>query len=210
MKLKISELFESIQGESSFAGFPFFFIRLAGCNLRCSYCDTQYAYNDNYKFIEVEEILNKFRNSGFQNVLITGGEPLIQENVYFLLDEFVNIAKIVMLETNGSILLNRVNNKVTKIVDFKTPSSNMSKSNNFKNIDFLNKTDEVKFVIGNKEDFLWSVSTIKKYNIDAVVDNIHFSPVFKKLAPKTLGEWILEEKINVRLSLQIHKIIDLK
>ncbi len=210
MKIKIVETFTSIQGESSYAGFPFFFIRLAGCNLRCSYCDTKYAYNTDIKPIDMEIIINKIEKSQIKNILITGGEPLLQENVYYLMDLLVEKFETVLLETNGSILLNRVNQKVKKIVDFKTLSSNMSDRNNFENIKYLNKKDEVKFVVKDFNDFKWSIKIIKKYNLENLVKNILISPVWNELDAHLLGKWILESKSNIRLSLQLHKILNLK
>ena len=210
MKIKLIEIFTSIQGESSYAGFPFFFIRLAGCNLRCSYCDTKYAYNENAPEVEIEGILKKVESSLIKNVLITGGEPLLQKNVYFLMNAILNLNKRVFLETNGSVLLDKVNKQIVKVVDFKTPSSNMSEKNNIENIGFLNENDEVKFVIGNRDDFYWSLEFIKKYNLLNKIRNIHFSPVWGKLEGKILGEWILQSGVNVRLSLQLHKILNMK
>jgi 7-carboxy-7-deazaguanine synthase len=209
MKLIISEIFESLQGESSFTGFPFFFIRLAGCNLRCRYCDTKYAY-DNGRECSVEELVKTVKKSWIKRVLITGGEPLIQENVYYLIEKLLINKFKVFVETNGSVLLDKIPLKVVKIVDIKTPSSGMSKYNNYYNLDYINKRDEIKFVIGNLDDFLWAVDKIKRFKMNKLTDNILFSPVYGGMEPQELAELILKYKLNVRFQIQLHKILNLK
>ncbi len=210
MKLKINEMFINIQGESSFSGFPFFFIRTSGCNLRCKYCDTKYAYEDG-EFIDISEIIENVKSSQLKNVLITGGEPLIQENIYYLIDSLINNKFNVLIETNGSVLVDKINKNAIKIIDIKTPSSGECNRNNFKNFDFINFNDEIKFVISNYEDFKWSIDVIEKYRIYKLVKNIFLSPVYNILSPKKLANWILEKKLNyVRLHLQLHKIIGIK
>ncbi len=208
-KLKISEIFKSIQGESSYSGFPFFFIRLTGCNLRCSYCDTQYSYSSGNE-LTIKSIIDKIEKSTIDKVLLTGGEPLLQENIYILIDKLTEIGKKVFIETNGSILTNKLRKEVIKIIDFKTPSSLMNEKNNFDNINFLNEEDEVKFVISDKNDFLWSIDIVNNYNLYKRTKNILFSPVANKLAPKTLANWILDKDLNIRVQIQLHKILDLK
>lgn len=208
-KLKISEIFKSIQGESSYSGFPFFFIRLTGCNLRCSYCDTQYSYSSGNE-LTIKSIIDKIEKSTIDKVLLTGGEPLLQENIYILIDKLTEIGKKVFIETNGSILTNKLRKEVIKIIDFKTPSSLMNEKNNFDNINFLNEEDEVKFVISDKNDFLWSIDIVNNYNLHKKTKNILFSPVANKLEPKTLANWILDKDLNIRVQIQLHKILDLK
>ncbi len=209
MKIKINEMFISIQGESSWTGFPFFFVRTSGCNLRCNYCDTKYAYEKG-EFFAIEEIIKKIEDSGLNKILITGGEPLIQKNVYILMDKLVKKGYDVLIETNGSILIDKINESVIKIIDFKTPSSGESKKNNFKNVNFLTEKDEVKFVIGNTEDFNWALSIIKKFDLNKKVKNIIFSPIWGKLNANELGKWIINKKLNfVRLQVQLHKIINM-
>ena len=209
MKIKVTEIFQSIQGESSYAGFPFFFIRLSGCNLRCSYCDTKYAYEDG-KLIGIDEIVNTAKNSWIKNILITGGEPLLQDEVYALIKKLLFYRFKIFIETNGSISLKRLPEKVIKIMDIKTPSSNMCSFNDFNNLSYITKADEIKFVIGDKRDFNWSLETIRKNHIFTRTSNIIFSPVFGKLSPELLGRWILKNKINVRLQVQLHKILNVK
>ncbi len=209
MKIKICEIFESIQGESSFAGFPFFFIRISGCNLRCSYCDSVYAYEQGRE-IKIERIIEKASLSWINNILLTGGEPLYAKNIYALINGLIETRKKILIETNGSILIDRIPQQVIKILDFKTPSSGMAKYNEFKNINYLNFDDEVKFVISDFNDFQWSCNIIEKYDLFNRINNIIFSPVTDKLASNQLAHWILGEKINARLQLQLHKYINMK
>ncbi len=208
--LIINEMFSSIQGESSYAGFPFFFIRTTGCNLRCKYCDTKYAFSEG-KEISIKKIVEKAEKSGLKKILITGGEPLIQKNVYKLIDDLLNKKFEVFIETNGSILIDKINKSAIKIVDVKTPSSGECEKNKVENLDFLTEKDEVKFVISDFNDFLWSKNFVEKYKVYKKIKNILFSPVYGVLNPEKLANWILEHKLNmVRLQLQLHKIIGMK
>jgi len=205
MKLKINEIFYSIQGESSYTGLPCIFIRLTYCNLRCSYCDTEYAFYDGSD-MEIEEILLKIEKYPTKLIMVTGGEPLIQENCINLMDELLKKNYSVMLETSGSLELNKVPKKVVKIVDFKCPSSNMRDKNDWTIIKDIDKNDEIKFVIGNKEDYNWSKKMIEKYQLNRICP-ILFSPIYDIMNIKELSEWILEDGINVRLQSQLHKHI---
>ena len=205
-KIKISEMFSSIQGESSFQGIPFFFIRLSGCNLKCLYCDTKDIVNIE-NIYSVPELINAAKNSGLKHVEITGGEPLLQENVYELIDELVKHEYTVLIETNGTVNISKVNKKVILIMDIKTPSSGMSEYFAEENIKYLKKNDEVKFVISNNDDYLWSVKKIEKYSLK---NNIIFSPVHGILEPEALAGWILKDKLNVKLQIQLHKYLNLK
>lgn len=203
--MELSEIFYSIQGESTFAGLPCIFIRLAGCNLRCVYCDTKYAYTKEFE-LSVDEILKEIKKySPISLVEVTGGEPLLQEDIYLLLDKLIKAKYQVLLETNGSILLNRVPKEVIKIVDIKTPGSKMSHKMNWENINYLNLKDEIKFVITDKKDFNWAIERVKNYNL--LQYNVLFSPAYNMIEPGILAEWIKEEKIPVRMQLQLHKII---
>lgn len=203
--LNISEIFYSLQGETSFAGLPCIFIRLAECNLRCSYCDTKFAYETNYTST-IEEIILKIQEFlPVKLVMITGGEPLLQENAYNLLDVLLENNYKILLETNGSILLDRVPAKVIKIVDFKTPSSQMSERMNWENINHILSEDEIKFVIKDKDDFRWSLEKIGKFNLEN--RNIFFSPVHDKLEAKELAQWILNSKGNFKLQIQLQKYL---
>ena len=203
--MELAEIFFSIQGESSFAGLPCIFVRLAGCNLRCSYCDTQYAYKKKYD-LTIEEILTKIKNYyPISLVEVTGGEPLIQDETYLLLNTLLKNEYQVLLETNGSIPLDKVPSDVIKIVDIKTPSSKMVDKMVWKNVELLNSKDEVKFVLSDRTDFEWAIKKIKEYNL--LKYKLLFSPVESRLDSKTLAEWILEVKMPIRLQLQLHKII---
>ncbi|MCD6353431.1 MAG: radical SAM protein, partial [Proteobacteria bacterium] len=186
MTLKVNEIFYSIQGESSYAGWPCIFIRLTGCNLRCSYCDTAYAYEEGEEktvFAILEEIQK------FQCVLveITGGEPLLQAETPVLVNGLLKQGYRVILETNGSLDIRRVSNQCVRIVDFKCPGSGMADANNLKNLDYLSDQDEVKFVIGSREDFNYARALIErmggshKKKGGRIENSIHFAPVFGKL-----------------------------
>lgn len=204
-KLKICEIFSSIQGESTLQGYPFVFVRLSGCNLRCTYCDTIYAYNEG-SFYEISDILCKVKSFCISKVLLTGGEPLLQENIYDLIDILLQNDLSLSIETNGSIILNRVHTIVKKVVDIKCPSSGFSNSFLFENLDYVSSNDEIKFVIQTEEDYIFAsnyLSILEKKKIS----NIIFSPVFGKLSNSSLAEWILKDRLPVRFQLQLHKIL---
>jgi 7-carboxy-7-deazaguanine synthase len=205
-QLSIAEIFYSIQGESSYAGYPCFFIRLAGCNLRCTYCDTRYAYEKNHPRYNIDQILTKLKK--YPNVLveITGGEPLLQDGVYPFMDQLLASGRTVLLETNGSINLSGVPEKVIKIMDVKCPGSGMHDMMDFNNFSFLNRTDEVKFVISSRQDYDWAVKLVSAYGLQHVA-TVTFSPVIAALSPADLAGWILEDHLPVRLRLQLHTII---
>ena len=203
--LKTNEIFYSIQGESTYAGERCVFVRLTGCNLRCTYCDTEYAFYDGDE-LTVDSIVEKAKSYNCNLVEITGGEPLLQEDVYPLMTKLCEGGFTVLLETSGSLSIENVDKRVINILDFKTPSSKMDKKNHFQNIDFLKPNDEVKFVLGSREDYNWSKEIIAKYQLDEKV-KILFSSVFGNVEHKELVEWILEDKLNVRYQLQMHKYI---
>jgi len=203
--MKVNEIFVSIQGESTYAGLPCLFIRAAECNLRCTYCDTQYAYTDGTA-MAVSELLEIVRNCGVNLVEITGGEPLLQNDVPELVRQLLEEDYTVLVETNGSVALDLIDSQAVRIMDIKCPSSEMSDRNDFSNIQKLQPTDEVKFVITTYEDYCWANNIIDTYQLDKKV-TILLSPVLEKLPPKQLAEWILRDKKNVRLQLQLHKII---
>lgn len=205
--LRVCEIFASIQGESSYAGFPCVFVRLSGCNLNCRYCDTVYAREE---FIEmsISDVLQKVEEKGLRIVEITGGEPLLQEATSFLVDELLRKGYRVLVETNGSLNIDLVSRKAIRIVDFKCPSSGMMNYNNYDNIlRLVPNQDEVKFVIGTKEDYKFAVELSKKILTSGWRGIINFSPVFGELDPRQLAEWILSDKLDVRLNLQLHKYI---
>lgn len=209
LELLVSEIFYSIQGEGTNAGKPCVFIRLKGCNLRCCWCDTVYAQDaeENEEFTNAKIIYDQIRQYKCQFIEFTGGEPLLQRDVIafmeFLCDEGYQVA----IETNGTISISPIDKRVIKIVDIKCPSSGMSQFINFDCLLELGKNDDIKFVISNKEDFLWAKSIVKLYNLENVCNSILFSPVYNFLEPKILAKWILEEHLKVRLQLQLHKYI---
>ena len=207
MALKVNETFHSIQGESSYAGYPCVFVRLTGCNLRCSYCDTQYAYYDGDD-LEIEEILNRIKQFQCHLVEVTGGEPLFQTETPRLIHNLLEDGFTVLLETNGSLDISLVDSRCIRIVDIKCPTSGEAEHNDTENLDRLTANDELKFVIGNRTDYVYAKDVLELLNKKAiVVRHIHFSPVFGEITPEQLASWILEDHLPVRLSLQMHKII---
>ena len=205
MSLKINEIYYSVQGESTHAGRPCIFIRLTYCNLRCSYCDTEYAFYDG-KDMEITDIMSEIKRWDCNLVEVTGGEPLFQDECIDLLNELVNSNYEVMLETGGSLSISDVPKKVVKIVDFKCPSSGMVKKNLWSIVDDLQAHDEVKFVIGNREDFDWAKDRITEYSLDKIC-TLLFSPTFGEIDPQQIVEWILAENLPVRMQMQMHKMI---
>lgn len=205
--LIINEIFSSIQGESSYAGEPFIFIRLSGCNLRCKYCDTSYAWQGGKKISlgAVFSEIKKFRP--IRKVLITGGEPLWQPDVKVLASLLVKKGYLVLIETNGSISIRGFPKEVIFILDVKTPSSGMAEKNLLSNIKVLKTDDEVKFVISGKADYLWVVAFFRKHKINA---KILFSPVEGKLALKSLAKWVMRDRLDVKLQSRLHKMISMR
>ncbi len=204
MAVKVSEIFHSIQGESSWSGQPCIFIRLTGCNLRCAYCDTTYAYEQG-RFMEISEILERVRRLRCGLVEVTGGEPLIQAETPSLIGRLLDAGHTVLLETNGSIDIGVVDPRCIRIVDIKCPSSGMAGQNDLRNLKKLRVRDELKFVIGSREDYEFARDLLSTF--PAARCKINFSPVFGSLSPRSLAEWILEDRLPVRLNLQLHKII---
>jgi 7-carboxy-7-deazaguanine synthase len=203
--LKVNEIYFSIQGESSKAGLPCVFVRLTYCNLRCNYCDTEYAFYEGRDF-SIDEIMSEVKKYNCNLIEVTGGEPLFQDECVELMKKLCDDGFNVMLETGGSLPIKEIDNRVMIIMDLKCPSSGMMKKNLYENISFLKPTDEVKFVIGSREDYEWSKEIMNKYNL-AKKCTILFSVIFGQLEPVTLVEWILEDRLNVRFQLQMHKFI---
>ena len=207
MTLKVNEIFYSIQGESTRAGEPCVFIRLTGCNLRCSYCDTVYAYDEGTG-MEIGDILEKLKNINCRLVEITGGEPLLQKETPQLALMLLNDGYNVMLETNGSMDIGIVDDRCSKIMDVKCPSSGEDKNNDLENLKRLTRGDELKFIIADRKDYDFAKSILP-----LVPDNLknqipmHFSPCFGKIELEELAGWIIKDSLDVRLHLQLHKII---
>ena len=203
VNLNINEIFYSLQGEAREVGLPTVFVRLTGCPLRCTYCDTEYAFKGNNP-LTIDEILTEVKKYNTRYVCVTGGEPLAQINCHVLLDALIKDDYKVSLETSGSIDITDVNPDVSIVMDVKTPSSGESKQNKYDNIDKLKTKDQLKFVIGSKEDFDWSVDILNKY---PTLAGVLFSPVFDEITPTQLADWILDKQLNVRMQVQMHKLL---
>ena len=206
MPLKVNEIFKSIQGESLYAGLPCVFIRLSGCNLRCSYCDTGYAHTHG-TIMDVDEIISIVSNHNCPLIEITGGEPLLQEDTAILATKLLDLNHDVLIETNGSMDIQKLDSRCIKIVDMKCPSSNEAEKNLLSNLTHISDRDQLKFVIATEDDFSFARQTISHIRPGFPVDHILFSPVMETLPPRILAEWILEARLNVRLHLQLHKFI---
>jgi 7-carboxy-7-deazaguanine synthase len=202
----ITEIFKSIQGESSFAGLPCVFVRLTGCNLRCHWCDTAYAFHGGQK-MTLEEVLGRVRLLGGKLVELTGGEPLLQKETVGLADSLLAEGYQVLIETSGERYVGDLAREVVKIVDVKCPGSGENGRFNLANLDVLERKDQIKFVILDEKDYLYARDFIEAHGVAARVDEILFSPVFGKIHPRQLAEWILRDNLEVRVGLQIHKFI---
>ncbi|MFZ5562856.1 MAG: radical SAM protein [Thermodesulfobacteriota bacterium] len=205
MSLTVSEIFYSLQGESLHAGLACGFVRMAGCNLRCAYCDTRYAYEDG-TLMEIGDIVDDLARFECSLVEITGGEPLLQKETPLLIEKLLSAGYRVLLETNGTLDISVVHRACVRIVDIKCPSSGESKKNDPKNMDRLNDHDQVKFVIADRDDYLFARQHARRIST-IPADHVLFSPVHGVLDPALLGQWILEDRLAVRLQLQLHKIL---
>lgn len=203
-KLEVCEIFYSLQGESTYSGMPCIFIRLSGCNLRCRYCDTIYSHRKG-KELSLSEIEEQIVAYPTRLVELTGGEPLCQPGSILLMQRLIDKGYNVLIETNGSLRIKDIPKQVIRIVDVKCPSSGMGESFLPENLKYLKKSDELKFVIGDRGDYLFATEFLRVNKIK--VGTVHFSPVSPDLSPKDLAEWILEDGLKVKLSLQLHKIL---
>ncbi len=206
MTLKVNEIYQSIQGESSWAGWPCSFIRLTACDLRCTYCDTAYAFYDGKKRL-VSEILAEVLALDCPMVEVTGGEPLLQKNVLPLMTQLCDAGKTVLIETSGAHDIGKIDARVHRIMDLKTPSSGECARNLWSNIEHLEKRDEVKFVIGSREDYEWSREQVRVHRLAERCGCVLFSPIFGKIEPREIVDWIIADKLPVRFQLQMHKFI---
>jgi 7-carboxy-7-deazaguanine synthase len=204
--LRVNEIFHSIQGESSRAGEPCVFVRLTGCGLRCVYCDTEYAFFEG-EDASIDEVMDRVRAYETKLAELTGGEPLEQEGVYTLMDRLLSEGFEVMIETGGHMDISRVPPSVKRIVDLKTPSSEMMHRNRYENIPLLTQHDEIKFVIGDRLDYEWSREKIESLNLPECVGTILLSPIHGSLELQLLAAWILEDKLPVKMQVQLHKLI---
>ena len=201
--LNITEIFYSIQGEALEVGLPTVFIRLTGCPLRCGYCDTTYAFKGNNP-MTIDQIIEKVREFPTHQVCVTGGEPLAQKNVHLLLNDLVKNKYQVSLETSGSIDISEVNHAVSIVMDVKTPSSGEEHQNLISNLQYIKSSDQIKFVIGDMDDFRWTEEFIQNKSLEG---NILISPVFGQVDLRDLADWLMQSKIKARLQVQLHKII---
>jgi 7-carboxy-7-deazaguanine synthase len=204
--LTINEIFYSIQGESTHAGRPCVFVRLTACDLRCSWCDTPYAFHEGHK-MSVDEVVAAVQRHGCPLVEVTGGEPLLQDDVYPLMDRLLADGRTVMLETGGHRPIGRVPAAVVKIVDLKCPGSGESDRNDWSNLDRLAPHDEVKFVVQDRADYEFARDVIARHDLVSRTAAVLISPVHGVLEPRTLSEWMLADRSSARLQLQIHKYI---
>lgn len=204
--LNLIEIFSSVQGETSFSGFPTTFVRLAQCNLRCTWCDTKYSYGRGDPYT-IEQIISRIESNGLKYVCITGGEPLLQPNVHHLIKQLCDAAYVVTIETSGSLSIKEVDQRVHIILDIKCPGSKMNQHNHWENLAYITKKDEVKFVIADKEDYTYAKDVCKTYNLFEKQIPVLLSPVHGDLDSQLLVDWILTDRLPVRLNLQIHKFI---
>ena len=203
--MRICEIFASIQGESTYAGLPCTFVRMTGCNLRCKYCDTTYAYDEGSE-MTADEIIHAVRCYGLNLVEITGGEPLLQRDAGSLISRLLDSNFKVLIETNGSVDIGGVDRRATIIMDVKTPGSGMSDSVRIENLALLKKSDELKFVITDEVDYDWARAMVRQFKLSEKC-TILFSPIYGKISPSGLSTWIIADKLPVRMNLQLHKYI---
>lgn len=204
-KLRITEIFFSLQGETKTVGLPTVFVRLTGCPLRCQYCDTAYAFQGGQLF-SIDEVLQQVAQYNTPYVTVTGGEPLAQKACFSLLQALCDRDYDVSLETSGALSVQDVDARVVKVLDVKTPGSKEDHRNHWANIDSLLPHDQVKFVICNQADYEWSKAVLSKYQLQERC-HVLFSPSYHELAPGLLADWIVADQLPVRLQIQLHKIL---
>lgn len=204
-RLKITEIFHSLQGEALNVGLPTVFVRLTGCPLRCAYCDTAYAFTGG-DWMDIEAIINEVKQYGTPHVTVTGGEPLAQKNCLVLLKQLCDLDYDVSLETSGALSVNKVDDRVIKVIDVKTPASLEEGKNKIENFAFLNAKDQVKFVICDEEDYRWSKQFLGDHQLGDKCE-VLFSPVHGQLEAATLAAWVLRDKLSVRFQIQLHKYL---
>jgi 7-carboxy-7-deazaguanine synthase len=204
-RLRINEIFHSLQGEADAVGYPTVFVRLTGCPLRCQYCDTEYAFHAG-QWLDLEAILEKVRGFNTRHVCVTGGEPLAQPNCRKLLARLCEEGFTVSLETSGAMDISGLDARVARVVDVKTPGSREAERNRIDNFGLLTQHDQIKFVICSREDFDWSKAFIQEHALSGRCQ-ILFSPSYEQIAPALLADWILADRLPVRFQLQLHKIL---
>ena len=209
--LRVTEIFHSVQGESTFAGMPCTFVRLTGCPLRCVWCDTEYAFHGGEK-MSLDAIIERVREIGTPTVEITGGEPLIHRNAFVLVERLLDAGHTVLVETSGAIDIAPLDARAHRIMDLKCPDSGESARNLWSNLEHLTARDEIKFVIASRTDYEWARSVIRERKLDdrlarGELGALLFSPVWESMDFRRLAEWVLEDRLPVRYQIQLHKII---
>lgn len=204
-RLRINEIFHSIQGEGTRAGVRCVFVRLTGCHLRCAWCDTEYAFYEG-GWMSLDEIVGRVRSFGCSTVEVTGGEPLLQPAVYPLMARLCDEFETVMLETSGALPIDKVDSRVIRIVDLKCPGSGEADRNHWPNLELLTPRDEVKCVIAGREDYEWARDVVQRHGLTARCAVV-FSPVYGQVEPIELATWALDDRLDVRIGLQLHKYI---
>ncbi len=201
--LRITEIFYSLQGEARHTGVPTVFVRLTGCPMRCQYCDSAYAFQGGEKY-SIEQILAAVKEYGARHVTVTGGEPLAQPECWPLLEQLCDLRYTVSLETGGAIDISKVDKRVHIVLDIKTPASKEEQNNRYENLQFIQQKDQLKFVLCNQQDYLWAKELVLSQQLHHKAE-ILFSPVANDLNPTDLADWILQDKLPVRLQIQLHK-----
>ena len=204
-QLKITEIFYSLQGEARDAGRPTVFIRLTGCPLRCVYCDSEYAFYGG-EWQDIDRIVEQVATYNTPFVCVTGGEPLAQKRCLDLLNKLCDAGYKVSLETSGAIDVSRVDQRVSRVLDIKTPGSDEHARNLWENLDVLTDHDQVKFVICSREDYEWAVAEVRARGLEEKLD-VLFSPAWHQVKPMHLADWVLQDKLNVRIQIQLHKLL---
>jgi len=204
-RLRITEIFYSLQGESRTSGYATVFIRLTGCPLRCEYCDTTYAFKGG-EWFSFEQILTEVKNFNTKYITVTGGEPLAQKKCTDLLKILCDEGYDVSLETSGALDISAVDKRVSRVMDLKTPASNEESKNLYANIDLLTQHDQLKFVICDRNDYEWAVAKMKEYDLLSICE-VLFSTSHQQLKPQQLADWILEDQLDVRFQMQLHKYL---
>jgi 7-carboxy-7-deazaguanine synthase len=205
MRIRISEIFLSLQGESRSVGWPTVFVRLTGCPLRCGYCDTTYAFQGG-EWWDLAAVVEKVKSYGVRHVTVTGGEPLAQKSCLPLLAQLCDAGYEVSLETSGALDVSEVDPRVIKVMDLKTPGSGEEAKNRWENLAHLTQQDQIKFVICDRNDYDWSKAVIAQHQLAACCELL-MSPSFGQIQPRELAEWIIEDRLPVRFQLQLHKIL---
>lgn len=202
-RLRIHEIFYSLQGEARFVGAPTVFVRLSGCPLRCRYCDTAYAFHGG-QWMTLEEVITAVASYPVKRVTITGGEPLAQRPVLTLMKKLCDQDYQVSIETGGMLNIGDIDARVCRVLDLKTPGSDMANHNHWGNLQYLTKRDMVKFVICNENDYQWSLACVAEHQLTTRCE-VYFSPSYGEVAPRTLADWIIRDGVDVRLQIQLHK-----